>query len=117
MQVTLCEVLQHLHLLKVERLKCHLIKLILTRNAFTFNEVFYLQQSGTAMGTCMALFYANLFIGKFEREFLRTQTALPLVWWRYIDDVFAIWTHAWRAAAPSTPVGAEPSPHINSNQS
>ena len=72
---------------------CHLIKLILTRNAFTFNEAFYLQQSGTAMGTRMAPSYANLFMGKFEREFLRTQTALPLVWWRFIDDVFAIWTH------------------------
>ena len=72
---------------------CHLIKLILTRNAFIFNEAFYLQQSGTAMGTRMAPSYANLFMGKFEREFLRTQTALPLVWWRFIDDVFAIWTH------------------------
>ena len=72
---------------------CHLIKLILTRNAFIFNEAFYLQQSGTAMGTRMAPSYANLFMGKFEREFLQTQTALPLVWWRFIDDVFAIWTH------------------------
>ena len=45
------------------------------------------------MGTRMAPSYANLFMGKFEREFLRTQTALPLVWWRFIDDVFAIWTH------------------------
>ena len=72
---------------------CHHIKLILTRNAFIFNEAFYLQQSGTAMGTRMAPSYANLFMGKFEREFLRTQTALPLVWWRFIDDVFTIWTH------------------------
>ena len=72
---------------------CHLIKLILSKNAFTFNQAFYLQRSGTAMGTRMAPSYANLFMGKFEREFLRTQTALPLVWWRFIDDVFAIWTH------------------------
>ena len=71
---------------------CHLIKLILTTNAFTFNDAFYLQQSGTAMGTRMAPSYTNLFMGKFECEFLLTQTALPLVWWRFIDDVFAIWT-------------------------
>ena len=45
------------------------------------------------MGTRMAPSYANLFMEKFEREFLRTQTELPLVWWRFIDDVFAIWTH------------------------
>ena len=71
----------------------HLIKLILTKNAFTFNEAFYLKQSGTDMGTRMAPSYPNLFMGKFEREFLHTQLALPLVWWRFIDDVFAIWTH------------------------
>ena len=45
------------------------------------------------MGTRMAPSYANLFMGKFERQFLQTQNKLPLVWWRYIDDVFAIWTH------------------------
>ena len=45
------------------------------------------------MGTYMALSYANLFKGKFECDFLRTQTALPLVWWRFIDNMFAIWTH------------------------
>ena len=72
---------------------CHLIKLFLTRNAFTFNEAFYLQQSGTAMRTRMAPSYAKLYKGKFEREFLQTQTGLPLVWWRLIDDAFAIWTH------------------------
>ena len=49
---------------------CHLINLILARNTFTFNQELYLQQSGTAMGTRMAPSYANLFMGKFEREFL-----------------------------------------------
>ena len=44
------------------------------------------------MRTCMAPSNANLFMGKFESEFLRTQTVLPLVWWRFIDDMFAIWT-------------------------
>ena len=37
--------------------------------------------------------YANLFWGKLEREFLETRNKLPRVWWRYIDDIFAIWTH------------------------
>ena len=45
------------------------------------------------MGTQMAPSYANLFMGEFEQQFLQTQNKLPLVWWRYIDDVFAIWTH------------------------
>ena len=45
------------------------------------------------MGTFMALSHANLFMGKFEREFLLTQDKIPRVWWRYIDDIFAIWAH------------------------
>ena len=43
-----------------------------------------------AMGTRMAPSYANLFIGKFEQQFLQTQNKLHLVWWRYINNVFAI---------------------------
>ena len=30
---------------------------------------------------------------KLETDFLNTQECLPLVWFRYIDDIFFIWTH------------------------
>ena len=46
------------------------------------------------MGTRIAPSYANLFMGKLEHEFLATQNRLPQEWWRYIDDIFAIWTHS-----------------------
>ena len=72
---------------------CQLIRFILSMNAFNFNNKYYLQIHGTAMGTRMAPSYANLFMGKLEREFLQTQNILPRVWWRFIDDIFAIWTH------------------------
>ena len=45
----------------------------------------------------MALSYANLFMGKLEREFLWTQDMEPRVWWRFIDDIIAIWTHGEQA--------------------
>ena len=32
-------------------------------------------------------------MGKLERKFLRTQDIEPRVWWRFKDDIFAIWTH------------------------
>ena len=67
-------------------------KLILAKNAFIFNESYFLQQLGTVMGTRMALLYANLFMGKYEWEFLWNQTVLALVWWRFIENFFAIWT-------------------------
>ena len=58
---------------------CRLIKLILSTNSFTFNEEYYLQVYGTAMGTRMAPSYANLFMGKLEQQFLCTQERVPLV--------------------------------------
>ena len=45
------------------------------------------------MGTRMASLYANLCMGKLEQEFLQTQSRKTREWWRYIDDIFAIWTH------------------------
>ena len=69
------------------------INLILLCNIFRFANGFFLQKSGTAMGTRMAPNYANLFMGDLEQELLETYPKKPLVWYRYIDDVFFIWTH------------------------
>ena len=46
-----------------ERL-CDMICMILTMNTFEFNNEFYVQKHGAAMGTKMAPAYANLFILK-----------------------------------------------------
>ncbi|KAK3756747.1 hypothetical protein RRG08_018469 [Elysia crispata] len=70
-----------------------LIQLILTLNFFTFHGNTYLQTHGTAMGTCMAPTYANIFMGAIERRVLGSFPDKPLVWLRYIDDIFLIWTH------------------------
>lgn len=70
-----------------------LIHFILTMNVIKFNDNVYLQTQGTAMGTKMAPNYAILFMARLEEAFLNTQNLKPLVWWRYIDDIFIIWTH------------------------
>ena len=49
---------------------------------------------GTAMGTRMAPSYANLFLPKFETDALSRAPYQPHTWWRYIDDIFMIWTHS-----------------------
>ena len=46
------------------------------------------------MDTIMAPSYTNLFVEKLEQEFLHTQDKLPLIWWRWMDDVFAVRTHS-----------------------
>ena len=68
--------------------------MILTMNNFTFNDKNYLQIHGTAMGTRMAPSYANLFLAKFETDALSRAPYQPHTWWRYIDDIFMIWTHS-----------------------
>ena len=50
---------------------CKLLKLVLTCNNFQFDNKHYLQIGGTGMGTKLR----------------------PLVWKRYIDDIFIIWQH------------------------
>ena len=51
------------------------------------------QKSGTAIGTRFAPTYASTFMDEIETNFLDTQKIKLLVWFRYIDDVFFIWTH------------------------
>ena len=72
---------------------CKLIQLILTLNIFTFDDKFWLQTHGTAMGTCMAPSYANIFMGAIENKLINMSERKPLIWLRYIDDIFMIWKH------------------------
>ncbi|GFR88440.1 hypothetical protein ElyMa_002517700 [Elysia marginata] len=72
---------------------CRLIHLILSLYFFTFSDNTYLQVHGTAMSTCMAPTYANIFMGAIETGLLYAFPDKPLVWLRYIDDIFLIWTH------------------------
>ena len=71
---------------------CDLIRMILTMNSFIFNDEHFIQNNGTAMGTKMAPAFANLFMGDFERKALDNSPDKPYLWWRYIDDIFLIWT-------------------------
>ena len=67
-------------------------KLVLTSNYFKFLGQAYLQKSGIAMGTKMAPTYANLFMRQLEKKMIASFPHKPLVYFRYIDDIFMIWT-------------------------
>ena len=43
------------------------------------------------MGTKMAVAFANIFMGTVESQILRISVLKPLVWKRFIDDIFSIW--------------------------
>ena len=65
---------------------------MLNSNQLKFLGQHYLQTSGTAMGTKMAPSYANLFMGVLEKQMLSSYKHKPLVYFKYIDDIFMIWT-------------------------
>ena len=68
-----------------------MLSLILQENAFQFNGKDYLQTHGTAMGTKMAVAFANIFMAKIENAILRHSSNKPIFWKRFIDDVFTMW--------------------------
>ena len=67
-------------------------ELVLKSNNFEFNGKHYLQKRGTAIGTKMAPSYANIFMDRLERRLIENAEVKPRSWWRYIDDIFIIWT-------------------------
>ena len=72
------------------------ILMILKLNAFRIGKEYYRQITGTAMGTPMTPNYANLFMDNFEQtlplDFFQQTRLSHLVWFRFIEDVFFIWT-------------------------
>ena len=72
-----------------------MMEFIPTQNYFPFNGKFYQQIHGTSIGSNFAPNYANIFMTKIENEILRHAPGnrKPLIWKRYIDDIFIIWTY------------------------
>ena len=68
-----------------------LLRLILKENSFDFNGKNYLQTHGTAMGTKMAVSFANIFMAKIETDVINSSPHKPIIWKRYIDDIFSLW--------------------------
>ena len=72
----------------------HFTDLILTSNIFRFGSDCILQKSGIAMVNVTSPSLANLFMGLSEKNLLSKCYKKSLVWFRYIDDAFFIWTHS-----------------------
>ena len=65
---------------------------ILKHNYFNFGNEQFLQLKDTAMGTKMAPQYANIFMSNLEENFLQNTHNKPLLYLRYIDNIFLLWT-------------------------
>ncbi|CAJ0966787.1 unnamed protein product, partial [Ranitomeya imitator] len=70
------------------------LRVILTSNFFLFQDTFYLQKRGTAMGSHAAPPYANAYMVHFEESIIYMNSLFKeniITWKRYIDDVFCVW--------------------------
>lgn len=84
-----------------------LLKLGLLKNDFEFNDQFYLQVHGTAMGKKSPPAYANIYMADWEHTVFPKCIKLPNFYIRYLDDIFGIWTHS-RAEFSDFYLGPEP---------
>ena len=71
----------------------NMAEFVLKSNFFEFNSNIKQQISGTAIGTKCAPTCACIFVDESERAFLQTQDHQPLLWLRYIENIFFIWIH------------------------
>lgn len=71
-----------------------LLEINLTKNDFEFDNKFYLQIKGTAMGKRFAPAYADIFMASWEEAALSRCTLKPLHYFRYLDDIWGIWNHS-----------------------
>jgi hypothetical protein len=72
----------------------HIIKLLeitLRNNDFVFNNEFFLQVCGTAMGKTYAPGLADLYLEKFDKVATNDFYIKPLLYFRFLDDTFFIW--------------------------
>ncbi|CAJ0945048.1 unnamed protein product [Ranitomeya imitator] len=70
-----------------------LLTLVLSSNHFIFQDEFYLQIRGTAMGYNLALPYANCYMADFEESKIYPNNLYcenVLLWKRYINNIFCI---------------------------
>ena len=71
----------------------HLLEMVLKLNTLEFDQEFYLQTSGTAMGQKLAPAYANVFMGQLEESILNSSIYKPKYYCRFIDDIFLIFPY------------------------
>jgi len=69
-----------------------ILECIMTHNVFSFSDTYWLQLTGTAMGTPSACSYATITFGHFENSIILENFKHELLYYkRYIDDIIGIW--------------------------
>ena len=68
-----------------------MITVCVTNTYFQFGSDFYKQKKGMAMGSPLSPVLCNIFMEQLEEKAISSFKTKPLVWKRYVDDIFFIW--------------------------
>ncbi|CAF2073807.1 unnamed protein product [Rotaria magnacalcarata] len=63
-------------------------RLILDTNYFVYNDKYYHQKRGGAMGSAFTQVFANIYMLEWEQELIQHQASRNEIYGRYIDDIF-----------------------------
>ena len=77
-----------------DKLLLDLLELSLTRHDFRFDDQWFLQIRGTAMGKRFAPSYANIYMAEWEETVLLKYPKRPSHYFRFLDDMWAVWPHS-----------------------
>ncbi|XP_045470675.1 uncharacterized protein LOC123677962 [Harmonia axyridis] len=70
---------------------CSLVDLVLRQNFFQFNNLFYVQKSGLAMGSNLSPLLAEVFMSNLESTISQHPSFSKILFWhRYVDDILAL---------------------------
>ena len=58
-----------------------------------FEDTFFDQAEGAAMGSPLSPIVANLFMEAFEGKVLESAVLRPRMWVKYVDDTSVLWPH------------------------
>jgi hypothetical protein len=53
----------------------------------------YDQKDGVALGLPLARDIANFYMEHIEKEAISSAMKKPARWYRYVEDIFAVWSH------------------------
>jgi hypothetical protein len=70
-----------------------LLDICLKTTYFQFEDRFYQQKEGMAMGNSLSPVVSNIYMEHFEEMALDTAEYKPDKWLRYVDDTFVVWPH------------------------